>query len=90
MTYLKKGEHNAISDRNGFKYKSSEMRKEWNGLMVHKSEFELRHPQDFVKGVKDDQSVPWTRSEGADTETDNSGWASTTTDVPSGTNDGSL
>lgn len=88
--YFKKGDHNVICDRDGFKYKASEMRKEWNGLMVHKSNYEARHPQDFVKGKKDDSSVPWTRSEPADTEIDSSGWADTKTDVPSGTNDGSL
>lgn len=31
--------------------------------------FETRHPQDFVRGVKDDQTVPWTRAESADVET---------------------
>jgi len=33
------------------------MRKTWDGLWVHKSEWEPRHPQDFVKGVKDHQAV---------------------------------
>jgi len=83
-TYFKKGDHNAICDRDGGKYKASEMRKEWNGLIVHKSNFEPRHPQDFVRGRKDDQSVAWTRSEGTDVETDTSGWV-TPDSVPSGT-----
>ena len=89
-TYLKRGEHNFICDRDGFKYKSSEMRKEWNGLRVHKSNFEPRHPQDFVRGKSDDQSVDWTRSEGTDTETDTSGWVDTTDPIPEGTNHGDL
>ena len=42
--------------------------KEWNGLRVCKDCFETRHPQEFVRGKQDDQSVPWTRSEGADVE----------------------
>jgi len=45
---------------------------------------------DFQKGIKDDPSVPWTRPEGEDTETDTSGWADTKTDVPEGTNDNGL
>jgi len=51
------GAHNKISDRNGFKYKSTEMRREWNHSLVHTSEFETRHPQDFVRGIADHQAV---------------------------------
>ena len=36
---------NAISDRSGFKYKYSDMRKEWNGSLVGKDEFETKQPQ---------------------------------------------
>ena len=35
----------AISDRSGFRYKYRDMRKEWNGLLVGKDEFERKHPQ---------------------------------------------
>ena len=34
-----------ISDRSGFRYRLREMRKEWNGSLVHKSEYEEKHPQ---------------------------------------------
>lgn len=34
------------------------MKREWTGLEVDKSLWEIRQPQDFVRGVKDDQSVP--------------------------------
>ena len=48
-----------ICDRCGFKKRLSELRKEWNGLMVCKEDWEPRHPQDYlVRGRKDDQSVP--------------------------------
>lgn len=88
--YLKRGSHNAICDRCGFKYKAEQIKKEWNGLRVCKECWEPRHPQEFVRGRKDDSSVDWTRSEGADVETDTSGWADTKTDVPEGTNNGEL
>ena len=29
----------------GFRYRLKDMRKEWNGLLVGKNEFELKHPQ---------------------------------------------
>ena len=35
----------AISDRSGFRYKYKNMKKEWNGLLVGKDEFETKHPQ---------------------------------------------
>ena len=35
----------AISDRSGLEFPYNEMLKEWNGSMVHKSEFEAKHQQ---------------------------------------------
>ena len=35
----------AISDRSGMEYPYNEMKKEWNGSFVHKSEYESKHPQ---------------------------------------------
>ena len=35
----------AISDRSGLEFPYNEMVKEGNGSMVHKSEFEAKHPQ---------------------------------------------
>ena len=35
----------AISDRSGVRYKYKDMRREWNGLLVSKDEFESKHPQ---------------------------------------------
>lgn len=90
-TYHTKDQYNAICDRCGEKRKSNELRKEWTGFIVCIDGcWEARHPQDFLRAKKDDQSVPWTRPEGDDVETDTSGWASTTTDVPAGTFDQSL
>lgn len=60
------GSHNAICDRCGFKYKSHQLVKEWTGLRVCRGGgtndcWEPRHPQDFVRGRKDQQAPPWTR-----------------------------
>ena len=35
----------AISDRSGFRYRYRDMRKEWNGLLVGRDEFEAKQPQ---------------------------------------------
>ncbi len=34
-----------ISDRSGFAFPYRERVKEWNGLVVHRSEYEAKHPQ---------------------------------------------
>jgi hypothetical protein len=47
-----------IDDRTGFKVRSSQTREEWTGAIVDKGSWEARHPQDFVRGKKDDQRVP--------------------------------
>lgn len=45
LDYYKRGAWNAISDRDGQKRKSSDMRMEWTGAWVGKEEWEPRHPQ---------------------------------------------
>jgi|TARA_R110000824_G_scaffold57241_2_gene155918 hypothetical protein len=35
----------AISDRSGFRYRYKDMRKEWNGALVGKDEYEPKQPQ---------------------------------------------
>jgi len=57
----------AICDRCGFEFYSFELKKEWQGLMVCHSCYSPRHPQDFVRAVKDEQAVPWSRPEAPDT-----------------------
>ena len=88
-TYFKKGDWNAICDRCGFEFKASQLKKTWDGYYVCKDDWEPRHPQDFLRGKKDDQSVEWTRPESPDTETDTSSWAEPTS-VPSGTFDNEI
>lgn len=80
----KNGEWLAICNVCGFQFHSSMLKKRWDGLMVCKDDWEERHPQDFVKGVKDDQSVPWTRTEPEDVTIDTSGWVIPDS-VPNGT-----
>ena len=45
MAYATGKNATAISDRSGMEYPYSEMKKEWNGSFVHKSEYESKHPQ---------------------------------------------
>ncbi len=45
-------------DRTGFPQRAERTKKEWNGYLVDETVWEARQPQDLVKGVKDQQSVP--------------------------------
>lgn len=60
----RRNDHWVIDDRSGLKIRSSEARREWTGAIVHKDDWERRHPQDFVKArperaiVKDPRPRP--------------------------------
>jgi hypothetical protein len=56
-----------ICDRCGFKYRASETKREWTGLIVCAEKcWEPRHPQDYVKGTRDRQVVRDPRPEADD------------------------
>lgn len=63
----KKGDWNALCDVCGRQYKASRLKLRWDGLRVCNKDFELRHPQDFVRAKLDIQAPPWTRPEPIDT-----------------------
>lgn len=60
------GDYNVICDYSGFKVFAKDCRMTWDGFLVRKDLWEPRQPQDFVKGVKDKQSVPIARPEADD------------------------
>lgn len=59
--YYIPGSFYRICDRTGFKTRSFNTRKEWTGLIVQNKVWEARQPQDFVRGIVDDQTVPMPR-----------------------------
>lgn len=46
----------AICDRCGFRYRASELKRNWQGLRVCQEDFEPRNSQEFVRGVKPDKA----------------------------------
>ena len=62
-TYYLPGAHNKQCDRTGKKVKSTEVKREWNNLMVRTKSWLPRQPLDFLRAIKDDQHVddprPW-------------------------------
>lgn len=57
-------EPQAIDDYSGFKVPLRKLRKDWKGLLTVSPD--IRNPQDFVRGIKDDQSLPYARPEPPD------------------------
>lgn len=60
--YYKAKTWNAICDSCGFKFKSDQLKKRWDGLMVDEACWEPRQPQDFLRAVREtSNTLPWTR-----------------------------
>jgi len=60
------GDWIADCDICGRKYKASALSERWDGLMCCDDDWEIRQPQDFVRGVPDTQIAPWLRPEPPD------------------------
>lgn len=61
--YYRPGDNWVICDLSGLKVRRSDTVKQWNGLIVKRDWAEPRNPQDFVRGIHDQQTVPNPRPE---------------------------
>jgi len=59
--YYISGEFNVTCDVCSKKIKAHEAKQRWDGLIVCKDDWEVRHSQDFVKAQTDKITVPFTR-----------------------------
>ena len=66
MTF-KAGLHNFICDVCGMEYKGDVKRRMWNGLIVCPEDYEVDHPQKYIRVEPDGQAVPDPRPEPTDT-----------------------
>ena len=58
MAYARGKYAQAISDRSGMAFPYNEMIREWNGMFVHKSEYEAKHSQlEVVTRFSDTQGL---------------------------------
>jgi hypothetical protein len=69
MSTYEHGQWDADCDQCGFTYKARQLRLQWNNLRTCSGPgtnecWEPRHPQEFVRGKKDQQAPPWVRPEG--------------------------
>lgn len=63
--YYADGQYNVYCDLCGRKAKSSEVEKTWDNHYVCRHHKEVRNPQDFIRGIRDNQTVPFVRAQPA-------------------------
>jgi hypothetical protein len=61
-TYYRLGSWNTICDTCGQQRKAEELKLKWDGTRACNKCFEPRQFQDFVRGVKENNGVPWSRN----------------------------
>ncbi len=67
QTYYKPGTWNVICDVCGFQFKSDQIKKRWDGLMVCSDDFEHDHPQKYLRVYTEKSlNVPFIRSDPSD------------------------
>ena len=59
--FLELGDWNAVCYECGRKRKASTLMRHWQGYYVCPEHWEPRQPQDFVRGIPDVQTPPWTQ-----------------------------
>jgi hypothetical protein len=59
--FLRVGDYNAICDVCGRKFKFSRLRQKWDNTWACEQDWEPRQPQDYLKGIMDNMSVPLSR-----------------------------
>jgi len=59
--YYVPGDYNVVCDVCSKKIKASDAKQRWDGLIVCPSDFEHRHPQDYIRAKTDKITVPFTR-----------------------------
>lgn len=65
-TYFKAGSWNAVCMVCGFRFKAQELMKRWDGLMVCEKDYELDHPQKYLRVQSDPKPVPFVSPEQED------------------------
>jgi hypothetical protein len=61
ISYFADGQWNFTCDLCGAIAKSDKAVKTWDGFYVCAKHKEVRNPQDFIRGVRGEQVLPWTR-----------------------------
>jgi hypothetical protein len=80
--YYAEGQYNFRCQECGQKLKSSLGRRRWDGFWVGPECWEIRNPQDFVRGIPDRQAVPWSTGDPPPVFINDTSSPTTTQDYP--------
>lgn len=58
---IQPGQWNVVCDRTGFRLPNTMLSFQWNNLLVWNRVWEVRQPQDYLRGIPDNMSVPYAR-----------------------------
>lgn len=61
--YFKHGSWNAVCDVCGFQFKADGLKKRWDGLMVCHKDYEVDHPQKYLRVKEETNNLPFVRQE---------------------------
>lgn len=64
-TPTQKAQPQAIDDWSGFKVNLSDLRRQWDGHYT--VDPDIRNPQDYLRGIKDNMTLPYSRPESPNT-----------------------
>lgn len=59
--YFSSGDYNVVCYECGAKRKGSMLLRHWQGYYVCPEHWEMRQPQDFVRGVPENMTPPWSQ-----------------------------
>lgn len=62
-TYYKAGSWNVVCDVCGFRFKAGKLKRRWDGLMTCEEDYELDHPQKYLRLHPEKVGVPYVRKE---------------------------
>lgn len=65
--FLKLGDYNGICQQCGKKFKASNLKRQWDGVIACPKCWDYRHPQEFVRAKADKQYVDMPAPETSDT-----------------------
>lgn len=66
MDNYRPGGNYALCDKCGWKFRAYDLTKDWDGQLVCRADYDGRHPQDTVRGRKDNQIPEVSNPEGTD------------------------
>jgi hypothetical protein len=67
-TWFKSGSWNAVCDVCGFRFKADKLKRRWDNLMVCEQDYEMDHPQKYIRVRETGIAAPFIREDNSTLE----------------------